>query len=78
MNYLGVRNPRDLEALAPGNARWRDLKSKLNNVRVEYNSNRVRQRKIRGLVPRAGEIEFQRGEEMITIEVLCLSPSTLA
>lgn len=68
--YLGLRDIRDLENLDERTCpRWRDLKSKLNNVRVEYTSDRVRQRKIRGIVPRAGEIEFERDGELITIEV---------
>ncbi|VDB96565.1 unnamed protein product [Peniophora sp. CBMAI 1063] len=68
MNYMEFQNLRDLEVLEPASPRWRDLKTKLNNVRVEYRSNRVRQRKIRGIIPHAGEIEFDRGDDRITIE----------
>ncbi|KZV70736.1 Piwi-domain-containing protein [Peniophora sp. CONT] len=69
MNYMGFRDIRNLEAFTPAHPGWRDLKSKLNNLRVEYKSDRVRQRKIRGIVARAGDIEFQRGDERITVEM---------
>ena len=67
--FFGIRDLRELEGLNPGSPRWRDLKSKLNNLRVEYRSNRVRQRKIRGIVANVGAIQFQRGDETVTIEV---------
>ena len=78
MAHLGLRDPRELEGLTPQDRRWNDIKTKLRNLRVEYKSDRTRRRKIRGIVPNAGEIEFQREEERITVQECVLPLSLIA
>ncbi|ETW76417.1 hypothetical protein HETIRDRAFT_480543 [Heterobasidion irregulare TC 32-1] len=63
MEFLGIRDVRELTRLTPQNPQWKNLKAVLRNVRittvVPAHSAR-RSRVIKDLVPHAGEYEFDK------------------
>ena len=63
MEFLGIRDVRELTRLTPQNPQWKNLKAVLKNVRittvVPAHSAR-RSRVIKDLVPHAGEYEFDK------------------
>ncbi|KAF5371721.1 hypothetical protein D9758_003502 [Tetrapyrgos nigripes] len=69
MSFLGIRNPRDLY-FNDSELGFRKLKSFLRNLKIEIElrTGEKKIRAIRGLEPRAGEFEFSKDGETMTVQ----------